>query len=112
MWIDEIVQSKSNDKLGMLLSIIAPCIIAPIWEEILYRGFLMPCLNIYGLSVKWCIFVSGLLFACHHAAIASIIPLTALGILWAFIYVKSGNLIVTMVIHALWNLRVFLDGHI
>jgi membrane protease YdiL (CAAX protease family) len=113
--------------IGSFIGTIAPCFVAPVWEEILYRGFLLPCLYMMlsgggcgdspsSNSSTWNLHLllplSGILFAWHHAAVATMIPLTVVGTLWAYIYMKSGNLLVTMVIHMLWNMRVFLDPHI
>ena len=35
------------------------------------------------------------------------VPLAALGATWSYLYLASGNLLVPVAIHALWNARVF-----
>lgn len=43
-------------------------------------------------------------------SLSGMLPLGTLGYLWAVIYIMSGNLMVPMVIHAMWNSRVFLGS--
>jgi len=38
------------------------------------------------------------------------VPLAALGFVWAVLYIQSRNLLVTILIHAMWNSRVFLGS--
>ena len=73
----------------------------------LYRGFLLPALAIL-MPLKWAIPTSSILFAVHHLNVGGIIPLTVLGFAWAIVYAQSRNLLVTILVHALWNSRVFL----
>jgi len=79
------------------------------WEEVLYRGFLLPALHLF-LPLPFALPFSGLLFGLHHQALASVLPLAALGSFWALLYVLSRNLAVPVLIHALWNSRVFLGS--
>ena len=51
--------------------------------------------------------VSSLLFAAHHLSLTAALPLAALGATWSYLYLASGNLLVPVAIHALWNARVF-----
>ena len=41
---------------------------------------------------------------------SSMLPLTALGFTWALVYIKSRNLLVTVMIHGMWNSRVFIGS--
>ena len=43
-------------------------------------------------------------------ALKGLLPLSALGMVWGVAYVCSGNLVVPIVIHALWNSRIFLSS--
>uniref|UniRef100_A0A7S1UB10 CAAX prenyl protease 2/Lysostaphin resistance protein A-like domain-containing protein n=1 Tax=Phaeomonas parva TaxID=124430 RepID=A0A7S1UB10_9STRA len=96
-----------------LVGSVAPCIVAPIWEEAMYRGFLLPVLlasvastgkKAMPTAVIW----SALIFAVSHADVMAIVPLTVLGLVWALMYIVSGNLSATIVAHMLWNFRVVL----
>ena len=53
---------------------------------------------------------SALIFAAHHAQGDALLPLSTLGLTWALLYLLSGNLFVVMVVHAMWNSRIFLTS--
>ena len=103
------INPENNDLVAMGVGAIAPCISAPWWEEVLYRGFLLPSLSLW-MPINLAIPLSAVLFAAHHMSLTSMVPLTALGLVWAILYVHSGNLIVTILIHSMWNSRVFLGS--
>ena len=86
---------------------VAPCLTAPLFEEILYRGFLLPALTRF-LPIAYALPLNALLFGLHHHALPALLPLSALGLLWGVLYLQSGNLLVCILIHALWNARIFL----
>ena len=81
-------------------------IIAPIAEEIFFRGIL------YGFFRKWgiltALILSTLFFVLPHTT-GNSIPLTQLigGILFAVSYEREKNLLVPMTIHSLGNLAIF-----
>ena len=109
--VSQLISPENNDRVASAVGFLAPCVSAPWWEEVLYRGFMLPVLATsmrMGLwsSVLW----SGLIFSAHHMSTTSFIPLAVLGWGWAILYLKSGNLLVTMLIHCLWNSRVFLGS--
>ena len=103
-----LTDASSNSSTALLLAAAAPCISAPIWEEALYRGFCLPLLSRY-LSVPAAVCLSSLLFASHHLNIETLLPLSALGALWAQLYIHCNNLLVPIAMHAMWNLRVFIS---
>jgi len=104
--VSQLINPENNDIAASLVGYIAPCITAPWWEEVLYRGFLLPALT---LQMKFwpAVIVSGVVFSIHHVSTTGAIPLAILGWTWAALYAKSGNLMVTILIHAMWNSRVF-----
>jgi len=111
------ILAQDQNNIAKLLLWITVAIAAPFFEELLFRGFLLPSL-ISGLS-NWlpkvnsslCIWIgicaSGLIFATAHLNLADILPLTALGIVMGFVYVRSQNLLAPMLLHALWNSGTF-----
>lgn len=107
--VSKLVNPENNHIPSLLVGYVAPCLSAPWWEEVLYRGFMLPALNLH-MGLGWSIFLSGILFSAHHMSVAGFLPLMALGWTWGWLYAKSGNLFVTMVIHAMWNSRVFLGS--
>ncbi|MEH1836889.1 MAG: type II CAAX endopeptidase family protein [Nostoc sp.] len=94
------LESQDGVALGIFFSTAA--IAAPFFEEILFRGFLLPSLTRY-LPVWGAILVSSLLFAIAHLSLSEILPLTALGIVLGVVYTRSRNLLAPMLLHSLWN---------
>jgi len=107
--VSQLVNPEGNDLVASAVGYLAPCLSAPWWEEVLYRGFMLPALACV-LPFWGAVFASGVLFSIHHMNVTAFIPLAVLGMAWATIYAKSRNLLVTMVIHAMWNSRVFIGS--
>jgi len=107
--VSQLINPENNDFLASLVGYIAPCLSAPWWEEVLYRGYLLPALGLF-MGFWPSVFVSGVLFSVHHLSLMGAIPLMVLGWLWAALYAKSGNILVTILIHGMWNSRVFLGS--
>ncbi|CEM21913.1 unnamed protein product [Vitrella brassicaformis CCMP3155] len=107
--VTKMINPENNDILALAVGSIAPCVSAPWWEEVLYRGFTLPALSVF--MPPWVALpVSAVLFAVHHMSIQSMIPLATLGLAWGILYMLSNNLLVTVLIHAMWNSRVFLGS--
>ena len=77
-------------------------IAAPVFEEIMFRGFLLPSLTRY-LPVSTSIIISGFLFAIAHLSLSEVLPLATLGIILGVVYTRSRNLLAPMLLHSLWN---------
>jgi hypothetical protein len=85
--------------------------VAPVAEEIFFRGFLFPAL-IGKLRVWGAAIASGLLFGAIHImsvdTIGLVIPLGAIGIALAFVYYRTGSLWATIATHFLINTISFI----
>jgi len=75
---------------------------APVCEELFFRGFVFT-----GLTRRWGlvagIAASGLLFAGAHLSYKSFIPIAGVGIIFAFTYMRSRNILSTMMAHLAFN---------
>jgi uncharacterized protein len=98
---------ESQDGVAKFILWVTVAIAAPFFEELLFRGFLLPSLTKV-ISVWPAIAISGFLFALAHLNLADIMPLTVLGMVLGFVYMRSGNLLAPMLLHALWNSGSFL----
>ena len=99
---------NSKDVVGIILHAVGPCISAPIFEEILYRGYVLPTLSMY-LPLWAAIPICSVVFAVPHGmTLGGLVPLVGLGMVWSLLYLHSRNLVVPIVIHALWNSRAVL----
>ncbi|WP_427158727.1 CPBP family intramembrane glutamic endopeptidase [Aliinostoc sp. HNIBRCY26] len=93
---------ESQDFVALGIFYVTAAIAAPLFEEVLFRGFLLPSLTKY-LPVWGSILASGLLFAIAHLSLSEVLPLTALGIVLGVVYTRSRNLLAPMLLHSLWN---------
>lgn len=76
-------------------------ILAPIMEEIIFRKLLIDRIIPYGDGIA--ILFSGLMFGLFHGNLNQFVYAFALGICYAFIYVKTGKTIYTILLHMLNN---------
>lgn len=98
----------ARDPVAMALYAIVVSVCAPVWEEIVFRGFLLPSLTRY--MPVWCaIVVSSVAFALAHFNLQRMLPLVFLGIVMGAVFARSRNLFASMLLHSLWNAFVFLD---
>lgn len=92
----------------MLLAVVAAGILAPLVEEVLFRGLLYRALR-RRQSVALAAVLSSLAFAVIHTEIVvsqplALINLTLLAVLWAVLYERTGSLVVPIVAHSVFNL--------
>ena len=97
-------------------TIIAACIVAPIVEETFFRGFVFRGLVSQSIPLGlsrtarrlrvgfWpAALISGLLFATAHFEIGLVIPFTAIGVLFSWMFWRSGSLWPNILAHAGFN---------
>ncbi|MGB3207873.1 MAG: CPBP family intramembrane glutamic endopeptidase, partial [Crinalium sp.] len=77
-------------------------IAAPLFEEFLFRGFLLPSLTRY-FPAWGAIILSSFLFAIAHLSLSEVLPLMTLGIILGVVYTRSRNLLSSILLHSLWN---------
>ncbi len=93
---------EEQDPVALVVFFLTAAIAAPLFEEVLFRGFLLPSLTKY-MSVGWSIVLSSLIFATAHLSLSEVLPLTLLGAILGFVYTRSRNLLSPMVLHSAWN---------
>lgn len=98
---------ESADFRAQLLLWLTIGVCAPLAEELLFRGFLLPALT-KNLSIGWSIGISGFAFGLVHLNMADLLPLTLLGSALGYLYYRSQNLLAPMLCHSLWNTGSFL----
>ena len=76
--------------------------VAPVAEELIYRGLLYRLLAPYG--GKFFILVSSLLFALFHMNITQIPFAFVLGLFFGYIMYRTGNVLIPMLMHFITNL--------
>ncbi|MDE5076848.1 MAG: CPBP family glutamic-type intramembrane protease [Trichodesmium sp. St2_bin6] len=93
---------NGQDGLALALFFVTASIAAPVFEEVMFRGFLLPSLTKY-MPIWGAIIVSGFLFAIAHLNISEVLPLAVLGIILGAVYTRSRNLLSSILLHSLWN---------
>jgi membrane protease YdiL (CAAX protease family) len=86
---------------------IATIVIAPVAEEILFRGILYPFIKRAGYPrLAW--WITALLFAAVHLDLPTFVPLTFLALVLIWLYEHTGNLLACIVTHCLFNAANFI----
>ena len=80
-------------------------IVAPVMEEMMYRKLLIDRIRQYGEGLA--VVISGILFGLAHGNFYQFFYAFALGAIFAYIYIRSGNIRYTMIFHMIIN---FLGG--
>lgn len=86
---------------------VATIIIAPVAEEIFFRGILYPCIKRYGYPrLAW--WVTALTFAAVHVNLATFLPLALLAFVLIWLYERTGNLLACILTHSIFNAANFI----
>ncbi len=93
---------QANDGIALAIFFLTAAIAAPVFEEIIFRGFLLPSLTRY-MSVTNAIVLSSFIFAIAHLSLSEVLPLMTLGIALGVVYTRSRSLLASMLLHSLWN---------
>ena len=99
---------ESRDPLALSLLAMTAVVLAPLFEEVIFRGTLLPVLARRTGSLTGVV-LSGLLFGMAHISIGELAPLTVLGIGLALLRLSSGRLFPCVLMHALWNAVTFVN---
>lgn len=81
------------------LNFLSVSIMAPLFEEWLCRGMILRGLLVKGTKPAWAIAVSAFLFAFIHLNPWQAIPAFLLGLLFGYVYYRTGSLKLTMLMH-------------
>ena len=100
----EIIQifEGSSSAAQRIPIILLAVVIAPVAEELTFRGYIYPVIKRYFGAVPALLF-SGILFALIHLNLASFFPLLVLALVFSVAYELSGSLLVPMTMHATFN---------
>ena len=99
---------NSQDPFALLLLSLTAVVLAPLFEETIFRGVLLPVLG-QSLGRAGGVLVSALVFAVAHLSIGELAPLLVLGLGLGLLRLSTGRLLPCVVMHALWNGVTFLN---
>ena len=108
-WVKDAFMEIGNGPL--VLQFISLCLIAPIFEEIIYRGIMLEELNKRYRSIK-AILISALFFGIMHFNLHQAINGFFIGIVMGVIYIKTDSLILTIFLHFINNLYCLIAWHV
>ncbi len=112
---DKVRELRENRDPGSRASIIfSACVLAPVSEEFVFRGFLYPALKRFTRPLIAATVV-GAIFAAIHLSLIALLPLFVLALLLTLAYEWTGSLLVPILVHAGFNLTnimiMFLAPH-
>ena len=91
---------------GAASLVLTTVILAPVLEETVFRGFLLPSLTKY-MTVPWATAASTVVFAvAHEHNTGDTAQLLAVGAMAGISYARTRNLATSIVVHASFNLGV------
>lgn len=82
---------------------ITVCILAPIFEEILFRGIMLRGMLQNGTSPIWAIIISSFIFGLAHLNPWQFLGAGLLGVVFGYVYYRTKSLWLVMFLHALNN---------
>ena len=97
-----IVSDFPHSALGVAMFVLVAVVMAPVFEEILFRGFLFRGLA-NSLGWVWGAVISASVFGAAHLQPDVFLPLAVLGFILAWAYHRTGSLWTTITMHALFN---------
>jgi membrane protease YdiL (CAAX protease family) len=102
---------ESANPVSLALIAIGAVVLAPVIEEVLFRGFLYRNLRDM-MSRPLALALSGMVFGLVHFHGDYILPLAGLGVALALVYEWSGSLWVPIIAHAAWNGLTLVQVHV
>lgn len=92
----------ATDPTVLILMAVAAVLVAPVCEELVFRGYLYPVMKKF--AGPWVAAIcSGLIFAAAHGSLAALLPLFIFGIVLAVLYEKTGSIWAPMAVHFCFN---------
>ncbi len=99
--IDEVGLTTDGGFFGFLMNFASAVVLAPLFEEIVFRGVI--CKSLSRFNKGFAVIFSALLFAIAHLNLYQGIPVFGMGIVFAFVYLRSGSLRVPILMHVINN---------
>ncbi len=103
--------TSSTGSLGLIMLIVAASVGAPIFEELVFRGNLLPALQSLFRKPTWAVVLCGALFAMIHPTGIPVWPILAsMGMVAACLTLQRGSLLPAMTMHAVHNGAILMLG--
>ncbi|OWY72857.1 hypothetical protein B7486_00495 [cyanobacterium TDX16] len=101
--------SGEADRLTILLTVAGAILMAPLVEEMFFRGLFLPLIA-KAVRSRWAaVLLSGVAFGVFHTPLYHAIPaLAVFGILLGYLYVRTGSLTLVIFVHSIFNGKTLL----
>lgn len=99
---------NNSDSWALLALAFTAVVLAPLFEETLFRGVLLPVVGRH-VGALGAVLISALVFAIAHLSLGELVPLSVLGLGLGWLRWQSGRLAASVCLHALWNSLTFLN---
>ena len=106
-WFMELFNRLFESDFGIWGGILRVVVLAPIVEELIFRGVIFSGFQRIYPSF-WAVFFSAILFSCFHLNPWQLVPTFLLGLLLGFVRLRTGSLLAAIFTHALHNGMIFL----
>ena len=97
-----VLLQECRDPIVLSLLVFMAVIIAPVCEELVFRGYLYPVLKKYG-GIWSAAFCSSLFFSLVHNDLAALLPLFLLALLLVWLYEVTGSIWAPIAVHFCFN---------
>jgi len=98
----------SGDLVALLCLGLTATVLAPLFEETLFRGVLLPVLG-QRLGAVGAVLASAALFALAHLSLGELVPLFVLGVGLGLLRWRTGRLAPGVFMHGFWNALTFIN---
>lgn len=103
--VQEAVSSASRSQMNwvyFILTVVVAVMLAPVFEEVFFRGFLYSGLrNKFG--IQWSLVITSAFFAFVHFEVIGFLPRFFVGYVLGYIYEERRNLMAPITAHAVYN---------
>jgi membrane protease YdiL (CAAX protease family) len=97
----ELFQNTTDISVLVLMAFMA-VIVAPICEEMVFRGYIYPALSKFtGPWIGW--IISALVFSAAHGSMSALVPLFIFGLALVLLYEWTGSIWAPIAVHLLFN---------
>lgn len=93
---------QSEDWMVLVVMSLLAVVVAPLTEEVIFRGYLYPAARHFCGRWPAAVF-SGLVFAAAHGNVLALVPLFILALVLVFVYRLTGSIWAPIACHAIFN---------
>jgi len=102
-FVQTIYNSMVHAEVNIWTSVFTLCIVAPVTEELLFRGLILQGF-LSSMSKHKAVFLSALFFALFHVSPWQFIGPFIIGVVFAYLFIETKSVFPSMILHGIFNL--------